>query len=156
MKKLVLTLMLCLITLVMVAQDLTPFIGENSQYGYKDQAGKVVIAPAYDYGFNFSEGFAMVELKKKWGFINTAGKVVVPLKYDEVNNFSEGLALVKVNDENDFMGLGEDDKYGFVDTAGKEVIQIKYNHATPFVNGRSEVQLDGYTFYIDKEGNAVK
>ena len=49
---------------------------ENGKYGYIDNQGMVVIDPQFDYASKFSEGFAYVEINRKWGNIDTAtGKI---------------------------------------------------------------------------------
>lgn len=71
-------------------------IGEN--YGYINNAGSLYTNPKYKYGYGFGgfdEGFAIVEIDKKFGFINTNNELVIDTKYYDVSKFNNGIALVK-------------------------------------------------------------
>ena len=50
--------------------------------------------PQFDRIGAFSEGLAVVKLKKKFGYIDTSGRLVVPLQFAGAAPFAEGLALV--------------------------------------------------------------
>src|SRR5512133_2288921 len=47
----------------------------NDLWGFMNNSGVVVIAPAYEANDEFSEGLARVRSKKKWGFIDRSGKL---------------------------------------------------------------------------------
>lgn len=94
---------LCLLlfsVFVASAQELKSFKADNSKYGYKDQNGKVIIQPKYDFAdYSFLNGFSKVRLDGKYGFINVTGKEVIPLKYLNATHFSDGLAAVQLEDQ---------------------------------------------------------
>lgn len=46
---------------------------ENGRWGYRT-AERVVVAPLYDNGFDFTEGLAAVQLGGTWHYIDTAGR----------------------------------------------------------------------------------
>ena len=78
------------------AQELNSFKADNGKYGYKDQNGKVIIAPKYDIAsYDFNEGLARVSLDNKFGFIDKTGKEVIPMQYNNALYFSEGVAAVQ-------------------------------------------------------------
>ena len=64
-------------------------VRQNPKWGYIDQAGNVVIEPAYSIAYGFQDGLAPVEKdgfrkngvrqEGKWGYINRTGEVVTPL-----------------------------------------------------------------------------
>src|SRR5690606_40611915 len=135
---------------------LTPFKGTNGKYGYKDQSGKVIVEPIYDFAYDFSEGLAAVNVGGHpltggglWGFVDTTGKEIIPVKYEagiRFPQFAEGLVALKLNG-----------KYGFVDKTGKEVIPFQYELAESFKDGKAKVFLTkgGLPFYIDKTGTQI-
>ncbi|MCC6448579.1 MAG: WG repeat-containing protein [Chitinophagaceae bacterium] len=146
MKIIITTLLICLWGAGIYAQDLKPFKGENSKYGYKDATEKIVIIPKYDDVDKFSDGFAKVALNDKIGLINQKGKEIVSPKYDAIGNFSYGMAAVVLNN-----------KLGFINTTGKEIVQMKYDlyelcskDDYKFSEGLASVSiLDGDNYYLD-------
>lgn len=115
------------------------------KWGYKNEAGNVVIEPQFDEAYNFSEGLAAVEQHEKVGFINTAGELVIPYRYDTVCSFSEGLASVTL-----------DDKCAYIDKEGNEVFGFDYEAATSFVNDISLVKKDGKWGYMDRHTGEIR
>ena len=69
----------------------------NSQWGYIDKKGTMVIETRFDDAVEFSESFARIKLNGNWGFINATGGIVVDPQFEEAGDFKEGLARVKVN-----------------------------------------------------------
>ncbi|WNM18475.1 WG repeat-containing protein [Flavobacterium capsici] len=145
-----------------VAQELKAFsdkpFNRFGKWGFKDQSGKVIVAPKYNSSHQFREGLAAVSiggsydeefdmvLGSKYGFIDNTGKEVIALKYESINDgFYEGLAAVKLNG-----------KWGYINTAGNEVIPFQYSEAFIFMNGKAKVRKDGKEFFIDKTGKEVK
>jgi len=135
------------------AQTLKPFEGSNGLYGYKDDNGKVVIAPKYVTATYFFEGVdkAWVYLDSKFALISKKDEMIIPFKYSYVNFFQEGMAVVAVDTK--FMEAGG--KYGYVDKNGKEVIPLIYEYAEEFTNGKAKVKKDGKEFFIDKTGKRL-
>jgi len=73
------------------------FKDADGTYGFKDMKNNVVIMPAYDDVFEFSEGLAAVKVKELWGFIDVKGNWIVKPKYNNPGVFSEGRAKVEEN-----------------------------------------------------------
>lgn len=144
------------------AQELKAFSDKPfdrfGKWGFKDQNGKIIVAPKYNSFHPFREGLAAVSiggsydeefdvvLGSRYGFIDNTGKEVIALKYESINDgFYEGLAAVKLNG-----------KWGYINTAGKEVIPFQYSEAFIFIKGKAKVNKDGRTFYIDKNGKEIQ
>lgn len=105
----------------------------------------MVIEIKYDYLNNFSEDLAGMEIDGKWGFIDKSGNIVIPANYDSLYvGFNDGLAGVEI-----------DGKWGMIDKTGKIVIPIQYDQPFSFYNDVAEVELNGETFSIDKQGNRL-
>jgi hypothetical protein len=64
--------------------------------GYINQMGKIVVAPKFLFGNDFSNGRAKVSSGTKYGFIDTSGKLIIPEKYDAAGDFKEGMAAVRI------------------------------------------------------------
>lgn len=64
--------------------------------GFMNQNGKVVIEPAFDKAYHFTDRLAGVSLGKEgWGFIDRTGKVVIPAEFAWVyGGFRHGIAEV--------------------------------------------------------------
>lgn len=141
--------------MVMQAQELTKFKGNNHKYGFKDQNGKVIIEPQYDYAEDFSEGLGAVNIgggltygnTGKWGFIDKTGKVVIPIEFENVGRktkFSEGLVFLRSNN-----------KYGAIDKTGKKIIPFKYDKINDFKDGIAVVKMGNYYGCVDRTGKEI-
>ena len=58
---------------------------ENGQQGVKDLDGNVIMAPSFQYVYDFEDGYARVSTGEKEGLIDEQGNVVVPAEFDRVN-----------------------------------------------------------------------
>ena len=114
----------------------------NGKWGYKNQKGAVVIQPAFDEAFQFSEGYACVEKDSKLGYIDMEGKQVIDYIYDCANSFSDGLACVT-----------KDDKTGYIDYSGNYVFEPIYEKGTPFKDGKAMIKQDGKWGVLSKDGS---
>ena len=54
---------------------------ESMRTGYLDMQGTTVIAPDWEDGTNFSDGWAAVQRDGKWGYIDPNGQVVMQPVY---------------------------------------------------------------------------
>lgn len=93
---------------------------DNGKYGYVDTLGQIIVAPAYDYGRRFHNGFAGVERAGKWGAVDRRGREIVPAKWDCLENFEEGVAIGAI-------GRPYHWRYSLIDTAGR-ITPIKYDY----------------------------
>ncbi len=130
------------------------FVGGQSQFGFKDGGGNILIQPKYMELRPFKEGLAAVAVKSSYGtplwfFVDRTGKEIAQsnskdikgnLGYGEVSDFSEGLAAVK----------GYGGKWGFIDKTGKEVIKLQYENVYSFKDGITWVEYKEDWGLIDK------
>ena len=71
--------------------SLSPFFSDN-KVGFKNDIGKVVIAPQYD-GYNNTSSnheYEIVSFKGKMGVISTSGAILVPFDYDVIRYLFSG------------------------------------------------------------------
>jgi len=105
-------------------------IGENRKYGYINQEGAVIIAPVFDYAFEFSEGLAEVEVDGLWGYIDMNGEFVIEPQYYSCTRFMNGYATVAVEGglhEGMSGELLDSGIWGLIDTSGWVVIKPQYD-----------------------------
>jgi hypothetical protein len=82
----------------------------------------------------------------KWGLVDFSGKELTPIKYDKMRiYFKDGMLPVKL-----------ENKWGFINKLGQEVIPFVYEKVDYFYDGKAQVEMDGRSFYIDKNGMEVK
>lgn len=124
-------------------------VTKNSKCGYIDKTGNVVIALQFDDCWNFSEGFASVNVDGKQGFIDTKGNFLVEPQFDGFwrwAEFREGLAPVYLGDWQKSQG-----QWGFVNSKGQttllpEVTLLNDFHESlaSFHKGKGENERAGY------------
>lgn len=106
------------------AQQLKPFKADNGKFGYKDENGKVIAQPKYDFAsYTFDDGLAQIRNNGKIGFIDQRGKEIIPLQYKGAYRFSEGLCAV----------TSGEDKWMFIDKTNTKVLELPaYVYTTGF------------------------
>jgi hypothetical protein len=124
--------------------------------GYINTDGEFVIQPQYDFGWDFSEGYAVVwkisadKKNKLWSVLDSTGNPVLhDLTYRNVGAMSSGLIPI----QNDEM------KWGFMNIKGEEVIPPQYTGINQFKNGLARMET-GSAFspqpvYINPKGEVV-
>src|SRR5689334_3094668 len=73
-------------------------IKEKGKWGYMDLEGKIVVAPSYDYTWNFEDGMGRFKEKGKYGFVNEKGEIVIKPAFAFADNFKDGFARVNTKD----------------------------------------------------------
>lgn len=92
---------------VSFAQEYPRRVFEKGKMGYK-LGGDWVIAPIFEYGSNYHNGYAMVRMDGKYGFIDREGNLMVDCLYDSVTPFDpQGIAS----------GMIKEKRY-YIDTSG--------------------------------------
>jgi WG containing repeat len=92
-------------------------LSENSTYiaaakfGYIDHAGKMVIAPNWEYASPFVDGLASVSNCYKASFIDMAGRVAIKTRFNVASSFAGPFARVSLDGS----------IYGYIDKTGKVV-----------------------------------
>ena len=66
-------------------------------YFFYNQEGKLLSKQWFDWCWDFSDGFAQVNLNNKCNFINRDGKFLSKQWFDWSHPFDEGYAKVKAN-----------------------------------------------------------
>jgi hypothetical protein len=65
--------------------------------GYVDNAGNVIIPPAFDAASPFVAGLAVVMIGGKFGIIDTHGAFIASAEYEGAATFDDGTALLYQN-----------------------------------------------------------
>ncbi len=150
---------LFLIVFNTTAQKLVPFRNAKGLWGYKDEAGKVIIKPKYGFkAHQFSNGVAIVNIGglNGYGVIDAKGNEIVPPQYNFAYDFVNGLSKVCVGGKDVF---GTDGKWGFIDTKGNVVIPIEYKTIDGDFDGDSYARAtrdEGWGMIIDKTGKEIR
>ena len=97
---------------------------EDGKYGFKDENNKIVIAPEYDYAFDFADGIAIVQRKGLWGFINAENKAITKCEYLKCGEFDGNCAMVLTAD-----GLG------MCSLSGEIIVDPKFDDIEALDNG---------------------
>ena len=114
--------------------------------GYKNEDGEIIIEPRFRDAGEFCEGFAYVQITRKYGYIDRTGELVIKPQFYKAENFSEGLAAVRINMEE------EEQRWGFINQQGELVIPFQFKFTSVFSEGLCAVQKEGKWGYINKEG----
>lgn len=118
-------------------------VEKDSEGGFIDIHGNLIIPCEFEKVARFSEGRAGIKKNGKYGFIDRNGIIVIACEYNFIGKFSEGLAIVE-----------KDGKYGFVDYMGNIVIPCIYSGVNSFSGGLAGVynnKISEFTGFINKE-----
>jgi hypothetical protein len=124
--------------------------------GYIDTEGVYVIPPEYDFGWDFSGGYATVWVRsedkqqKIWKVIDREGNVVLDnLPYRNVGALKDGLIPI----QDDAMS------WGFINPKGEVVIKPQFAGINHFKNGLARMEVgsafDHTIVYINPKGERV-
>lgn len=155
------------------------FRDSNSLNGLKNAAGQVIIPGTYSFTINFSNGFAIVSMNKKYGIINEAGRLVIPLVYDliypsksawfKAKNNNTKPFFIHVNgkvftppfdydDVEDFANgkiiFTKNKKMGVADSSGTIIAPANYDYIKKYSEGLAAFAKDGRAYslgYMDSK-----
>ncbi|MCO6486812.1 MAG: WG repeat-containing protein [Phaeodactylibacter sp.] len=117
----------------------------DADYGVIDEAGKVLIEPAYDDIRVFPAHFSVTKRRTPVFFFNSKGHELF-INRTRLRPFSEGLAHF----------YDEEKRWGYIDSTGREAIPPRFLKARPFSEGLAAVvDTSGFCSFIDKRGNIV-
>ena len=106
----------------------------------------------FDNVYDFSEGYAKVELNDKWNCINKNGEFLSDKWFDYVYNFNDGYAKVELNYKYNFINKnGEilsDKWFDEVDGFSKGYAQVELNDKWNFINTDGEFLADTWFDYV--------
>lgn len=144
-------------------------------YGFKKLDHDVVIAPRFDFVYEFVNGYSRTQLNRLWGLINEQGEWVVQPQFQWIGNV-----------ENSHFPFRMNNLWGVADLSGKIVLPAQYeeiiamgqsvitvkegskfkiirmdgtvikedlNRAFGWNSGFSVVEVDGLTGMLDEKGN---
>ena len=133
---------------------------QSGKWGYIDKTGAFVVQPKFDFAKRFSEGFALVGIRKtpygsdySFGYIDKVGNWLIQPRFTSAENFSEGSAAV-----------AEDGRVGYIDRKGQFVIKPQFEEAWPcgehlldicsrgFSEGLAAVRVNDKWGFIDTTG----
>ena len=98
----------------------------------------------FEFVGDFYEGYAPVQLNRKFNFINRTNKLLSDTWFDWVDYFHNGYAIVKL-----------DGKWNFIDTHGKLISDTWFDEVENFYYGRAKVRLYDKWNFIDTNGKLI-
>ncbi|MBI3856933.1 MAG: WG repeat-containing protein [Planctomycetes bacterium] len=114
-------------------------IGEK--WGFVDEKGTIVIAPAYDRALNFAGGVAPIIVGEKYGTIDRKGLVVVKPRFEWAYEFHDGLGAGR-----------QGDNWGLINAKGEWVVEPVYARIDPLVGGLHAETFDGRKGFLNEKG----
>jgi len=152
----------------------------DSQWGYVDHNGKILINPQFLSAHYFHDGLALVQTTdRKLGYIDADGKIKVNPAYKYATSFHGGLAWVVSQDgrpvcidvdgnqriqidadavgdfSEGFAPFQKNMKWGFINEDGKIVINPQFDNIGFFSGDLAAVELNNKWGYINKKGEIV-
>ena len=142
-------------------------IRENGKWGFMNEVGDVVIAPAYDAVSDCVNGYIAVSNDDYWGIINSVGESIVPIEYRIEWQGNSSVFVVKdINDrlalfftetgilsdfiwknvkfekgKTEFPVQSSNGLWGYVDAKGDGFISYRFLNADPFNEGWAGVEV---------------
>lgn len=116
----------------------------GGKYGFMDEAGNVVQAPAFENMVYFKSGFASYQLDGKWGVVDATGIRRIPPCFD-------GILLDETTASGFPVKVGN--KWGYARIDGSLFVPAIYNQAQNFFEGMAAVEDEaGVLSYLDERG----
>jgi len=136
-------------------KDTDSVFKQETNWGFVDKTGTLVIPAQFSHAGEFSEGLASVSFGQMWknekvtcGYVDRAGKLLFQGPYTSCAPFKQGLAPVS-------SWIDGVERHGYVDKTGKLVLPLKYAAATQFSEGLACVQEGVKAGFIDAKGAYV-
>ncbi len=147
MKILLTTCIVCLTSFFVHAQLQVFHEDGKYVYGLKDNNGKVVVEPKYDYHEFIGDGLIKLRYEYNWTLFDSTGKEIN--QYDKIYDFEYvsdlGCECARVDKNN---------KSGYIDKSGKEIIKPIYTIGY-FSEGLAVVSAVHHFGYINIHGKLV-
>lgn len=141
-----------------LGDGLLPFQKEtDGKYGYLNEQGAIIIAPAYTNAFAFQEERAVVntaeDFNSAYGVIDKRGKWIIQPAYNEIRQLGQQrLAVGKAIDESQpFLGS----IFAIYDTKGSRLSDFKYRDVSDYKEGLASATDGAETYFINRGGEAA-
>ncbi|TGM01696.1 WG repeat-containing protein [Leptospira jelokensis] len=146
--------------------------------GFVNKSGDLLDGQYFNMVYNFENGFAVVENKKKYGIMDRSGKIVIPIQYDFISGIHNGWAIFKreehqglinakgqekkfIHDKYDLRGYFYEGtivfkhfkKMGIMDSNFNIIIPAIYDYLANFKEGLARFKLGNKWGYLDQKGN---
>ncbi len=151
-------------------------IKKNTNFGFMNREGQLMIDADYSYASNFSNGLAVVVCNDKFGYIDKSGQIVIDCVFDEAQDFNQGIAIVEKDGyfgligttgdyilKPEFLDVGalseglfyaENEKgFKYYAPDGSVAISTRYDQAFTFENGLAKVKIKGVVGFIKNDGS---
>ena len=158
------TVILLFISIISFSQELIKFKNEEGKVGLKNDSGKIILEPLYDYIYDSYNGFTKLFIgdtldygapkRGLFGIMNSKGKIIVEPKYNFVFEFRKTWARVFIGETYDGCNP-KSGKFGFIDTSGNEIIPVKYKRAEDYYLGLAKVNYEEKVGFIDSTDKAI-
>lgn len=116
-------------------------VRKNGFWGFINENGQEMIAPAYDEVSVFSEGLCAVSKEGRSGYINKQGKTIIPLQFSEADDFHNGTAVVK-----------KDSLYGLINRSGEFILPAMFDELSDPSDGISMAMKNEKAGYVFRNG----
>lgn len=149
------------ITLVEASEGMEPFINEaDGKWGYKNEAGEVVISPKYENPGKFEDGLAIVEYSTGeyeyfYGVIDTKGNFIFKPEFIGINYLGKGL-FSACKGESYSLYHNEFFPKAIFDKQGTQLTPYKFFNVEKFTGDYASCSDGKSTFFIDVQGNIVE
>jgi len=131
----------------------------NSEFGYIDINGNVVLPPQYTTALPFSRDRAVVNTSvgiiNQYGLIDKKGNFIIKPLYNDITPLGENRAAVgiAIDEEKPYIGS----KYAVADTvSGNILTDFVYTNVLSYKEGYASASNDKNTFFIDEIGKIEK
>lgn len=131
---------------------------ENGQYGIKDSAGNIVMAPSYQTVYDYRYGYFVVSTGDNEGLVDANGQLVIPAEYEDIKYMynqpmtANGNYSYKALDT--YYCIVKDGKVGYITDNNTVTYAPRYSKDIVEVNGASMTltDLEGNTILIAADG----
>jgi hypothetical protein len=130
---------------------------EGGKYGFVNEQGAAVIAPAFTGAQPFQEGHAVVNTAEdygaNYGLINTSGKFTIPAGYADIRLLGQGRAALgkSIDPAKPYLGT----RYAISDLNGNLYSNFQFLAVEDFNRGAASVQDAKNTFFIGPDGKRI-
>lgn len=154
-------------------------VKSNSNWGFINSKGEIIIPLEYEATSQFSEGLAAVKKDGKWGFIDSVGSIKIPFQFPSTTKFSsnhcviiqrEGCSLIDTTGKTLIPASGMFIGYftegivpavknytqtGVINIKGETIVPFEHDAYLPMSEGLIALRKDRKWGFYDVKGNLV-